>query len=70
MEGIDKRKEWIRRFKRMTKHYGLKYEDISAMTGISKDTIAAAITRADREFPRWLRLAIVLFEKEHIDLNK
>lgn len=58
---------WKARYARMKKHYGWTNADVAAITGHTPDAIKQMVNvKPDlRDFPRWLRLAIVIFEKEH-----
>jgi hypothetical protein len=53
---------WKQRFKSMKDFYGYSLEDISEITGNSYGSVRTVISSKD--FPRWLKLAIVNYEME------
>lgn len=58
--------DWHERFKNMKAGLGYTNSDIAEITGNTPDSIKSA-TQPNNEIPRWLRLAIVIYE---ITLNK
>ena len=55
---------WKQRYDRMKKHYGWNDADVAEITGNTAKSINAVVNM-NRDFPRWLRLAIVVFEIEN-----
>lgn len=55
---------WHERFKEMKAGLGYTNADIAAITGNTPDSIKTA-TQPSNELPRWLRLAIVIYENTH-----
>ena len=53
---------WNERLKAMLKHHKLSLKDVAEITGNSYGSIRTVVTSQD--FPRWAKLAIVLFELE------
>jgi hypothetical protein len=53
---------WHDRFKAMKKGLGLTNYDISEITGNSADSVKS-VTQPNKEIPRWLKLAIVVYER-------
>lgn len=49
----------------MKKHYGWTDKDIGAMTGNTALSIRQVVNAKSQEFPRWLKLAIIVFEIEN-----
>lgn len=56
---------WKDRFDRMKRHYGMTNMNIAEITGMTEGSIRTVVTSSIRQFPRWLKLAIVIFEKEN-----
>ena len=54
---------WHDRFKAMKKSMGWKNTDIAEITGLTHDSIKT-VTQPSREFPRWLKLAVVIYETQ------
>ncbi len=54
---------WKQRYERMKKHYGWTNDQIAEMIGNSNASVRIVVNR--EEIPRWLRLAIIVFEKEN-----
>ncbi len=52
---------WHKRYREMKKGLGYTNLDIAEITGHTPDTIKS-ITQPNREFPRWMKLAIVIYE--------
>ena len=53
---------WHNRYKAMKTGLGLTNSDIAEITGNSSDSVKS-VTQPNKEIPRWLKLAIVVFEK-------
>ena len=53
---------WHNRFKAMKLGLGLTNSDISDITGNSSDSIKS-VTQPNKDIPRWLKLAIVIYER-------
>ena len=53
---------WHERFKAMKSGLGLTNSDIAEITGNSADSIKS-VTQPNKEIPRWLKLAIVVYER-------
>lgn len=56
---------WKDRYDRMKKHYGWTNQNIANLTGKTKNTVDALTTNSSRDFPGWLKLAIIVFETEN-----
>lgn len=53
---------WNDRYKAMKKSMGLTNTDIAEITRNTPESIATT-TQPKRDFPRWVRLAVVVYEK-------
>ena len=53
---------WHERFKSMKKGLRLTNSDIAEITGNSADSVKS-VTQPKKELPRWLKLAIVVYER-------
>ena len=53
---------WHNRFKAMKLGLGLTNSDIADITGNSSDSVKS-VTQPNKEIPRWLKLAIVIYER-------
>lgn len=53
---------WHSRFKTMKSGLGLTNSDIAEITGNSSDSVKS-VTQPNKEIPRWLKLAIVVYER-------
>lgn len=53
---------WHNRFKAMKSGLGLTNSDIADITGNSADSVKS-VTQPNKEIPRWLKLAIVIYER-------
>jgi hypothetical protein len=53
---------WHKRFKEMKKGMGYTNFDIAIITGNTEDSIKTT-TQPKKDLPRWLKLAIVIYEK-------
>lgn len=53
---------WHKRFKAMKLELGLTNSDIADITGNSADSVKS-VTQPNKEIPRWLKLAIVVYER-------
>lgn len=53
---------WHKRFKSMKSGLGLTNSDIADITGNSPDSIKS-VTQPNKAIPRWLKLAIVVYER-------
>lgn len=53
---------WNERYKAMKKALGYTNKDIAEITGNSTDSIKS-VTQPNKEIPRWLKLAIVVYER-------
>ena len=53
---------WHNRFKAMKLGLGLTNSDIADITGNSADSVKS-VTQPNKEIPRWLKLAIVIYER-------
>lgn len=54
---------WHKRFKAMKSGLGLTNSDIADITGNSADSVKS-VTQPNKEIPRWLKLAIVIYERK------
>lgn len=54
--------DWNERYKAMKKALGYTNKDIAEITGNSEDSVKT-VTQPNKEIPRWLKLAIVVFER-------
>ena len=53
---------WHNRFKAMKSGLGLTNSDIADITGNSHDSVKS-VTQQNKDKPRWLKLAIVVYER-------
>lgn len=53
---------WHERFKAMKSGLRLTNSDIADITGNSTDSVKS-VTQPNKDIPRWLKLAIVVFER-------
>ena len=53
---------WHDRFKAMKSELELTNSDIADITGNSADSVKS-VTQPNKEIPRWLKLAIVVYER-------
>jgi len=53
---------WHERYKEMKSGLGLTNSDIAEITGNSADSVKS-VTQPNKEIPRWLKLAIVVYER-------
>lgn len=53
---------WHNRYKAMKTVLGLTNSDIADITGNSADSVKS-VTQPNKEIPRWLKLAIVVYER-------
>lgn len=53
---------WHERFKAMKSELGFTNSDIADITGNSADSVKS-VTQPNKEIPRWLKLAIVVYER-------
>lgn len=53
---------WHERFKAMKSGLELTNSDIADITGNSADSVKS-VTQPNKEIPRWLKLAIVVYER-------
>jgi hypothetical protein len=53
---------WHERYKEMKSGLGLTNSDIADITGNSADSVKS-VTQPNKEIPRWLKLAIVVYER-------
>ena len=53
---------WHDRFKAMKKGLGYTNSDISEITGNTADSVKS-VTQPNKDIPRWLKLAIVVYER-------
>lgn len=53
---------WHERFKVMKSGLKLTNSDIAEITGNSADSVKS-VTQPNKEIPRWLKLAIVVYER-------
>lgn len=53
---------WHKRYKAMKKGLGYTNKDIAEITGNTTDSIKST-TQPNKSLPRWLRLAITVFER-------
>lgn len=60
--GIYKDMSWHDRFKAMKSGLGLTNSDIADITGNSADSVKS-VTQPNKEIPRWLKLAIFVYER-------
>ena len=54
--------DWHKRYKAMKKGLGLTNYDIAKITGNSADSVKS-VTQPNKEIPRWLKLAIIVYER-------
>lgn len=55
--------EWKERYERMKIHYRWTDSTVAEITGNTHGSVRTVLNRPD--FPRWLRLAVIVFEKEN-----
>lgn len=62
---------WHKRFKQMKSALKLTNKDISDIIGNTPDSIKST-TQPNKEIPRWLKLAIVVYERmsDAVNTNK
>ena len=53
---------WHERYKAMKSGLDLTNSDIAEITGNSADSVKS-VTQPNKEIPRWLKLAIVVYER-------
>ena len=53
---------WHKRYKSMKSGLGLTNSDIADIIGNSSDSVKS-VTQPNKEIPRWLKLAIVVYER-------
>ena len=53
---------WHERYKRMKKELGWTNSDVAEITGNTNDSVRTT-TQPNRPIPRWLKLAIVVYER-------
>jgi DNA-binding XRE family transcriptional regulator len=53
---------WHKRFKQMKKELGYTNNDIAEITELNYDSIKNQ-TQPNKDIPKWLKLAIVIFER-------
>jgi predicted transcriptional regulator len=53
---------WHERYKAMKKGMGYTNRDIARIIGNTEDSVKST-TQPNKEIPRWLKLAIVIYEK-------
>jgi len=53
---------WHNRYKEMKSRLGLTNSDIADITGNSADSVKS-VTQPNKDIPRWLKLAIVIYER-------
>ena len=53
---------WHERYKTMKSGLGLTNSDIAEITGNGSDSVKS-VTQPNKEIPRWLKLAIVVYER-------
>jgi len=53
---------WHERYKAMKKALGYTNADIAEITGNTSDSVKSS-TQPNKDLPRWLKLAIVVYEK-------
>lgn len=56
---------WTERYKRMKQHYGWTDKDIAELTGNGAASVRTVVSTKSQAFPRWLKLAIIIYEREH-----
>ena len=54
--------KWHNRFKAMKSELGLTNSDVAKIIGNSADSVKS-VTQPNKEIPRWLKLAIVVYER-------
>ena len=59
---------WHKRYKAMKSGLKLTNLDIADIIGNSADSVKS-VTQPNKEIPRWLKLAIVVYEKKSDDLK-
>ena len=55
---------WKERYQRMKEQLGYNDNDIASITGNTKRSIQTVVNSEKQEFPRWAKLAIVIFEEK------
>ena len=60
---------WHNRFKEMKSGLGLTNSDIAKITGNSADSVKS-VTQPNKQIPRWLKLAIVVYERMVVKKTK
>ncbi len=53
---------WHNRFKKLKKNLGYTNKDIAEIIGNTEDSVKST-TQPNKDLPRWLKLAIVIFER-------
>lgn len=53
---------WHKKYKEMKSGLGLTNSDIAEIIGNSADSVKS-VTQPNKEIPRWLKLAIVVYER-------
>ena len=56
---------WKERYDRMKAHYGWTDKNVADIIGNSAGSVRTVVTAKTQGFPRWLKLAIVVFEIEN-----
>jgi hypothetical protein len=56
---------WKNRYDRMKLHYQWTDANVAAIVGNTPGSIRTVVTNKGQSFPRWLKLAIVIFETEN-----
>jgi hypothetical protein len=58
---------WKERYDRMKRHYKWTDSNIAQITGNGAKSVTTVVNAKNQAFPRWLKLAIVIFEQEHVE---
>jgi len=53
---------WHKRYKAMKSGLGLNNSDIADITGNGADSVKS-VTQPNKDIPRWLKLAVVVYER-------
>lgn len=58
---------WKQRYDRLKFNYNWTDKDLAEITGYEPSSIRSVVNSKIHNFPRWLKLAIVIFEMENKD---
>ena len=57
----------LNRLKAMLNHYSLTLKDLANITGLDYGSVRCLTTK--KKLPKWLMMALFIFEREHDGLN-